>query len=119
MWVNPPCQRNLGQERVIVSDIAGTTRDARHSLYREGQRYLLIDTAGIRRKSNIELSTERYSVIRALRAIDRCDVVLMVIDATTGVTEQDKRIVDMSMNRVRVQSWLSISGIWWKRTTRP
>lgn len=84
----------LGQERVIVSDIAGTTRDAIDTPFtREGQRYLLIDTAGIRRKSNIELSTERYSVIRALRAIDRCDVVLMVIDATTGVTEQDKRIV--------------------------
>jgi len=83
----------LGQERVIVSDVAGTTRDAIDTPFtREGQRYLLIDTAGIRRKSNIEMSTERYSVIRALRAIDRSDVVLMVIDATEGVTEQDKRI---------------------------
>ncbi len=83
----------LGQERVIVSDIAGTTRDAIDTPFsREGQKYLLIDTAGIRRKRNIELSMERYSVIRALRAIDRSDVVLIVIDATTGVTEQDKRI---------------------------
>lgn len=83
----------LGQERVIVSDVAGTTRDAIDTPFtREGQEYLLIDTAGIRRKSNINLSTEHYSVIRALRAIERSDVVLMVIDATTGVTEQDKRI---------------------------
>lgn len=83
----------LGQERVIVSDIAGTTRDAIDTPFtREGQKYILIDTAGIRRKSNISLSMEHYSVIRALRAIERCDVVLMVIDATSGVTEQDKRI---------------------------
>lgn len=83
----------LGQERVIVSDIAGTTRDAIDTPFiREGQKYILIDTAGIRRKSNIEESTERYSVIRAFKAVDRCDVVLMVIDGTEGVTEQDKRI---------------------------
>lgn len=83
----------LGQERVIVSDIAGTTRDAIDTPFtREGQKYLLIDTAGIRRKSNIEQDLERYSVMRSLRAIDRSDVVLMIIDATTGVTEQDKRI---------------------------
>lgn len=84
----------LGQERVIVSDISGTTRDAIDTPFtREGQKYVLIDTAGIRRKSNIEeKSTERYSVIRALRAIDRSDVVLFVIDGTEGVTEQDKRI---------------------------
>jgi len=83
----------LGQERVIVSDIAGTTRDAIDTPFtREGQKYLLIDTAGIRRKSNIELDLERYSVMRSLRAIERSDVVLMIIDATTGVTEQDKRI---------------------------
>lgn len=83
----------LGQERVIVSNVAGTTRDAIDTPFtREGQKYLLIDTAGIRRKSQIELSMERYSVIRSLRAIDRCDVALMVIDAVEGVTEQDKRI---------------------------
>lgn len=83
----------LGQERVIVSQIPGTTRDAIDTPFtREGQRYILIDTAGIRRKANIEESTERYSVIRSLRAVDRSDVVLMVIDGTAGVTEQDKRI---------------------------
>ena len=83
----------LGEERVIVSDIPGTTRDAIDSLFiKDGQRYLLIDTAGMRKKGNIEESTERYSVMRALRAIDRSDVVLVVLDALEGVTEQDKRI---------------------------
>jgi GTP-binding protein len=83
----------LGQERVIVSNIAGTTRDAIDVPFaRKNQRYLLIDTAGMRRKGNIAENTERYSVIRALRAVDRSDVVLIVLDATEGVTEQDKRI---------------------------
>ena len=83
----------LGQERVIVSNIPGTTRDAIDSpLIKDEQRYLLIDTAGMRRKGNIEEDTERYSVMRALRAIDRSDVVLIVLDALEGVSEQDKRI---------------------------
>ncbi len=83
----------LGQERVIVSNIPGTTRDAIDTPFQRGeQRYLLIDTAGMRRRGNIVDSTERYSVIRALRAVDRSDVVLMVLDAVEGVTEQDKRI---------------------------
>ncbi len=83
----------LGEERVIVSNIPGTTRDAIDTPFcREGRSYILIDTAGIRRKSRIEIPTERYSVIRALRAIDRSDVVLLVIDAVEGVTDQDKRI---------------------------
>jgi GTP-binding protein len=83
----------LGQERVIVSNIPGTTRDAIDTPFQRGeQRYLLIDTAGMRRRGNITDSTERYSVIRALRAVDRSDVVLMVLDAEEGVTEQDKRI---------------------------
>lgn len=83
----------LGQERVIVSNIPGTTRDAIDTFFeREQQRYMLIDTAGMRRRGNIEENTERYSVIRALRAVDRSDVVLMVLDAVEGVTEQDKRI---------------------------
>ncbi|MFZ5649596.1 MAG: ribosome biogenesis GTPase Der [Bacillota bacterium] len=85
--------RILGQERVIVSDIPGTTRDAIDTLFQHnGRSYILIDTAGIRRKSRIDLSTEKYSVIRALRAIERSDVVLLVIDAQDGVTEQDKKI---------------------------
>lgn len=84
----------LGEQRVVVSDIPGTTRDAIDTaLSREGQNYLLIDTAGIRRRARIVEATEKYSVIRALKAIDRCDIVLAVIDATSGVTEQDKRLI--------------------------
>ena len=84
----------LGEERVIVSDVAGTTRDAIDTRFvREDISFVLIDTAGMRRKSKIDEAVERYSVMRSLRAIDRADVVLMVIDATEGVTEQDKKIV--------------------------
>lgn len=83
----------LGEDRVIVSDIAGTTRDAIDTHFtKEGSSYILIDTAGMRRKAKIELPVERYSVIRSLRAVDRADVVLMVLDAVDGVTEQDKKI---------------------------
>ena len=86
--------RILGQERVMVSDIAGTTRDAIDTAFkRDGQEYVIIDTAGIRKKKAIEdASVERYSVIRSFAAIDRCDVALMVIDANDGVTEQDTKI---------------------------
>lgn len=84
----------LGEERVIVSDIPGTTRDAIDTPFTyEGREYILIDTAGIRRKKKILEVTENYSVIRSFRAVDRADIVLMVIDATEGVTDQDKRIV--------------------------
>lgn len=84
----------LGEERVIVSDIPGTTRDAIDTPFTyEERNYVLIDTAGIRRKKKIAEVTENYSVIRSFRAVDRADVVLMVIDATEGVTDQDKRIV--------------------------
>ncbi|MBZ4653993.1 MAG: ribosome-associated GTPase EngA [Peptococcaceae bacterium] len=83
----------LGEERVIVSDIAGTTRDAIDTPFiKDEQRYTIIDTAGMRRKGKIEETTERYSVIRSLRAVDRSDVCLLVLDGTEGVTEQDKRI---------------------------
>jgi len=83
----------LGRERVIVSDMPGTTRDAIDTVFRRnGRQYVVIDTAGLRRKSRVENPTERYSVIRSLRAIDRSDVVLMILDAVQGVTEQDKRI---------------------------
>ncbi|MDD2401583.1 MAG: ribosome biogenesis GTPase Der [Clostridia bacterium] len=84
----------LGQERVIVSDISGTTRDAIDTPFeREGQKYVLIDTAGMRKRGKVgEKNTEKYSVIRALKAIDRSDIVLMIIDATEGILEQDKRI---------------------------
>ncbi|MGF7185026.1 GTP-binding protein [Desulfitispora alkaliphila] len=85
--------RLLGEERVIVSNIPGTTRDAIDTEFEvDGQKYLLIDTAGMRRKAKIDDVTERYSVIRSIKAIDRSDVVLMVIDASEGVTEQDKKV---------------------------
>lgn len=83
----------LGEERVIVSDIPGTTRDAIDTHFvKDGIKFTLIDTAGMRRKNKIDEPIERYSVIRSLRAIDRADVVLMLIEAPVGVTEQDKKI---------------------------
>lgn len=83
----------LGEERVIVSDIAGTTRDAIDSYFEnEFGKYVFIDTAGIRRKSKVTESIEKYSVMRTLLAIERADVCLMMIDATEGVTEQDTKI---------------------------
>ena len=83
----------LGQERVIVSDVAGTTRDAIDTKLDDGNtHFTLIDTAGMRRKGKIDMPIERYSVMRPLRAVDRADVVLMVISAPEGVTEQDKKI---------------------------
>ncbi len=87
--------RLLGQERTMVSDIAGTTRDAIDTLYRapDGTQFNLIDTAGIRRKSTVpDESIEKYSVLRAIAAIQRCDVALLMIDANDGVTEQDTKI---------------------------
>lgn len=83
----------LGEERVIVSNIAGTTRDAIDTPFEKGEdKYVFIDTAGIRRKSKVNENIEKYSVIRALTAIERADVCMMVIDAAEGVTEQDKKI---------------------------
>lgn len=83
----------VGAERSIVSDIAGTTRDAIDTaVERNGMNFLFIDTAGMRRKSRIDEPIEKYSIIRSLRAVDRSDVVLMVIEANEGVTEQDKKI---------------------------
>ncbi len=85
--------RMAGEERVIVSDIAGTTRDATDSyLENEHGRFVLIDTAGIRRKAKVEEAIERYSVLRSYMAVDRADVCLIVIDATEGFTEQDSKV---------------------------
>lgn len=87
----------LGEDRVIVSDIAGTTRDSIDTPFMDGDdKYVLIDTAGIRRKSKVTEDIERYSVIRAVSAIERCDVALLLIDATEGVTEQDKKIAGVA-----------------------
>jgi len=88
----------LGEERVLVSNIPGTTRDAIDTLFeRADRKYVIIDTAGVRRKSKIGRKTERYSVIRALRAVDRSDVVLIMLDAVEGITDQDKRIAGYAL----------------------
>ncbi len=85
--------RILGEDRVIVSNIAGTTRDAIDSTYeQDGQKYILIDTAGMRKRGKISENVERYSVVRALSAVDRADICLIMVDATEGVTEQDTKI---------------------------
>ena len=85
--------RLIGENRVIVSDIAGTTRDAVDSSVKyNGEEYVFIDTAGLRRKSKIKEDLERYSIIRAVAAVERADAVIILIDATEGVTEQDAKI---------------------------
>ncbi len=85
--------RILGENRVIVSEVAGTTRDAIDSRYeRNGQKYVFIDTAGMRKRGKINENVERYSVVRALAAVDRADVCLIMIDAEEGITEQDTKI---------------------------
>ncbi|MBR6654243.1 MAG: ribosome biogenesis GTPase Der, partial [Oscillospiraceae bacterium] len=87
----------LGENRVIVSDVAGTTRDAVDSYFENEQgKYLFIDTAGMRRKSRVEDKIEKYSVIRAQQAIERADVCLILIDAQDGVTEQDTKVAGMA-----------------------
>ena len=89
--------RILGENRVIVSPIAGTTRDSIDTPFeKDGKKYVLIDTAGIRRRSKVDEDIERYSVIRAVAAIERCDVCLLMIDAQEGITEQDKKIAGVA-----------------------
>lgn len=83
----------LGEDRVIVSEVPGTTRDAIDTPFQyEGRNYILIDTAGIRKKSRITEPTEKYSVIRTLRSVERADVVITMLDASEGVIEQDQRV---------------------------
>ncbi|ALS22698.1 MULTISPECIES: ribosome biogenesis GTPase Der [Paenibacillus] len=83
----------LGEERVIVSDVAGTTRDAIDTPFeKDGQKYVIIDTAGMRKRGKVYETTEKYSVMRAMKAIERADVVLIVIDGQEGIIEQDKHI---------------------------
>jgi GTP-binding protein len=94
--------RLLGEERAIVSPIPGTTRDAVDtSLEYDGVPLILIDTAGIRRRGHIEPGVEKYSVLRALKAIDRADVVLLVIDAVEGVTAQDAHVAGMALEKAK------------------
>ena len=104
----------VGENRVIVSDIAGTTRDAVDTeVIHEGTPYVFIDTAGLRRKSKIKEELERYSIIRTVSAVERADVVVVVIDATEGVTEQDAKIAGIAHERgkgiiVAVNKWDAI-----------
>ena len=89
-----------GENRVIVSDIAGTTRDAIDTdIIYNGKEYVFIDTAGLRRKNKVKEELERYSIIRTVSAVERADVVLMVIDATEGITEQDAKIAGIAHDR--------------------
>lgn len=90
----------LGENRVIVSDIAGTTRDAIDTVVKHnGEEYVFIDTAGLRRKSKIKEDIERYSIIRTVAAVDRANIVVIVIDATEGVSEQDTKIAGIAHER--------------------
>jgi len=106
--------RLIGENRVIVSDIAGTTRDAVDSSVKyNGEEYVFIDTAGLRRKSKIKEDLERYSIIRAVAAVERADAVIIMIDATEGVTEQDAKIAGIAHGRgkgiiVAVNKWDAI-----------
>lgn len=104
----------IGEERVIVSEIAGTTRDAVDTEVNwEGREYIFIDTAGLRRKSKIKEELERFSIIRAVTAVERADVVILMIDATEGVTEQDAKIAGIAHDRgkgiiIAVNKWDAI-----------
>lgn len=104
----------IGENRVIVSDIAGTTRDAVDTnVIRNGKEYIFIDTAGLRRKSRIKEELERYSIIRTVTAVEKADVVVLLIDATEGVAEQDAKIAGIAHERgkgviIAVNKWDAI-----------
>lgn len=104
----------LGEDRLIVSDIPGTTRDAIDTpIEVNGRKYVFIDTAGMRRKSKIKEEIERFSIIRAVAAVERCDVAILVIDANEGITDQDTKIAGIAHERgraaiVAVNKWDSI-----------
>ncbi|MDZ7640813.1 MAG: ribosome biogenesis GTPase Der [Desulfurivibrio sp.] len=94
--------RLLGSERMVVSEVPGTTRDSVDSLLIRGDRqYQLIDTAGIRRKGKVRESVEKFSVMRALATLERCDLALLVIDAAEGITEQDTKVIGYGLERGR------------------
>lgn len=107
--------RLTGENRVIVSDIAGTTRDAIDTVVRHNKKdYVFIDTAGLRRKNKVKEDLERYSIIRTVTAVERADVVIVVIDATESVTEQDAKIAGIAHDRgkgiiIAVNKWDAIN----------
>ena len=106
--------RLLGEDRLIVSNIPGTTRDAIDTPFElDGQKYVLIDTAGMRRKSKIKEDIEKFSIIRAVAAVERCDVAVLVIDAQEGITDQDAKIAGIAHERgkaaiIAVNKWDAI-----------
>ena len=106
--------RLLGENRLIVSDIAGTTRDAVDTEVKyHGKEYVFIDTAGLRRKNKIKEELERYMIIRTVSAVERADIVVLVIDAVDGVTEQDAKIAGIAHDRgkgmiIAVNKWDAI-----------
>ena len=106
--------RLIGENRVIVSNIAGTTRDAVDTeVVHNGKEYIFIDTAGMRRKSKIKEEIERFSIIRAVAAVERCDVAILLIDANEGVTDQDTKIAGIAHERgkgviIAVNKWDAI-----------
>ena len=108
--------RLTANERSIVSDVAGTTRDAIDTrVERDGRRYTIVDTAGLRRKSQIDQDVEYYGFVRAMRAIDRADVALLVIDSTLGLTDQDQRVAGFAAERgcamvVVLNKWDLVDG---------
>lgn len=114
--------RMAGTERSIVSEVAGTTRDAVDTtVEHDGQLYRLIDTAGLRRKGAIDEDVEYYGFVRAMRAIDRCDVALLVIDASIGLTDQDQRVANFAKERgcaivVLLNKWDLMKGDEYERT---
>ncbi|MDA8138282.1 MAG: ribosome biogenesis GTPase Der [Desulfobacteraceae bacterium] len=92
--------RLVGEERMLVSDVPGTTRDAIDTVcQRKGHSYRLIDTAGIRRKSKVDLKLEKFSIVKALQSMDECDVALIVLDAENGITEQDVKVASYAFER--------------------
>lgn len=104
----------LGEERLIVSNIAGTTRDAIDTFIEKGEnKYIFIDTAGIRKKNKIKENIERYSIVRAISAIERCDVCILVISAEEGITDQDTKIIGIAHERgkaciIAINKWDAI-----------
>ena len=108
--------RLLGEDRMVVSDIPGTTRDSIDTLLRDGNRnYLLIDTAGIRRRGRVKEKLEKFSIIKALAALERCDVALILINTEEGITEQDTKVIGYTQDEGKacilvVNKWDLIKG---------
>ncbi|MBW1990114.1 MAG: ribosome biogenesis GTPase Der, partial [Deltaproteobacteria bacterium] len=108
--------RLLGDRRLVVSDVPGTTRDSVDTLCRAGARpYLLVDTAGIRRKGRVKKTLEKFSVVRALKSLERCDVALLLLDAAEGLTDQDLHVAGYAAERgcgvvVAANKWDLVQG---------